>query len=109
MKKIGIVIISTLMGILVIVPVQNYYYLQGNIHRIDIRRPSLRGVSSRQITNGNNRENSLLLHSKTDESVFSISKTTAYIKRGPIKILNDSAFGSDSYNFSGTGTYNDPY
>lgn len=47
--------------------------------------------------------------SESNQSVNSIKGITAYVERGPIEILNDSAFGPSGYNFTGTGTYNDPY
>ena len=37
----------------------------------------------------------------------SIKGTTAYVERGPIEILNDSAF--DLYGFAGSGTPSEPY
>jgi len=47
--------------------------------------------------------------SESNQSVNSIKGITAYVERGPIEILNDSAFGPTGYNFNGNGDFNDPY
>jgi parallel beta-helix repeat protein len=39
----------------------------------------------------------------------SINKIAEYVTRDPIAILNDTAFGPTGYNFSGSGTFSDPY
>lgn len=43
------------------------------------------------------------------ESISSIEEVTAYEERGPILILNDSAFGPSGYDFDGSGTSSSPY
>ncbi len=47
--------------------------------------------------------------SESKQSIISIKGINAYVERGSIDILNDSAFGPSGYNFTGIGTYNDPY
>lgn len=43
------------------------------------------------------------------EPTSSIKAITAYVERGPILILNDSAFGPTGYDFNGSGTPSSPY
>ena len=42
-------------------------------------------------------------------SILVLTDRTDHVLHDPIRILNDTAFGPDGYNFPGTGTRNDPY
>ncbi len=128
MKKSKIPIIVILILILMIIPVQNQGVQEAE-PSLDSLRPSLResfslGEPSNYKpqthmiiydvakTAGNpqdNQDTSKPLKDRRRNPVASIKGISEYTERGPIAILNDSAFGSDGYDFPGGGSSSNPY
>lgn len=85
-------------SLLVLVPVRSQNNLQENEKTLD------------NTVDGTNNKLSFTHEGVNGKIPFTrVNAITAYVERGPIEILNNSAFGSGGYDFNGSGTSNSPY
>ncbi|MFX1283969.1 MAG: lectin-like protein [Promethearchaeota archaeon] len=89
--------------ILLIVLVQTQGFLQGSYPSRNVYE------GRRQKIETNSHEPLIYSESNLGLPSASIKETVEYVEQNPLEILNDSAFGPSGYNFTGTGTVNDPY